>query len=200
MAYAQQKVVDGDYLLHLMCDKGILQEVNRTFFHPLGLALGVEMVNKHLILYETTDEAGYWYDHLDKMKRFSFNGLANEKFEKRSEKLGFIIQTAGIIASTTDDIASALVSPASLRAAVLLKSIDLFAYFMKKKLMEKSKKYDSQEGFMLKEELIARMKQNIEDEDWVDVGNYAALLNNYEELENRLNNFDKLTESKDNLI
>jgi hypothetical protein len=200
MTYAQQKEINGDYLIHLMCDKGILQEVNRTFFHPLGLALSVDMVNKHLILYETTDEAGFWFDHLDKMQRFSFNGLANERFEKRSEKLGFIIQTADIISSTAEDIASALVSPASLRMAIILKSLDLFAYFMKKKLMEKNKKYDNQNGFMLKEELISRLKQNIEDEDWVDVGNFAALLNNYEELETRLSNLDKLTESKDNLI
>ena len=84
-------------------EKGYLQEANRVFFHPLGLALAIRQNDDG-----TEDIAGLW-DYRDDPEGIvyadnSFNNEESqnkrlfvlkelsEKFNNRQEKLGFSIQ------------------------------------------------------------------------------------------------------------
>ena len=86
-------------------EKGYLQEVNRRFFHPLGLAL--EIVSEHG--YEKlggiwdfrNDEEGIYYDiknsDSERIDRFNKNkdfidSEITKNFKIREEKLGFNIE------------------------------------------------------------------------------------------------------------
>lgn len=78
---------------------GFLQEANRCFFHPLGLALSIQ-INE-----DGSEEFGVIWDYRDAPEGISYgDGMINkdkadaitalryEKFDHRIEKLGFTIQ------------------------------------------------------------------------------------------------------------
>lgn len=82
---------------------GILQEVNRQFFHPIGLALavGIDDSGKAVaiagVLDNRGDPEGFIYDFGDgeeealrKAKRFA--AMQQEAHERRRERLGYVIQ------------------------------------------------------------------------------------------------------------
>ena len=83
-------------------EKGFLQEANRQFFHPLGLALEVSIDN------ETGEEKlnGVWDyrndaegilfgdNTIDTQKVADVKSLYDEKSKVRMERYGFIVQPA----------------------------------------------------------------------------------------------------------
>jgi len=88
-------------------EKGYLQEVNRRFFHPLGLALEVEIKE------DGTEKLGGIWDYREdpegifygkdiisnpafKEKAKYIEEQLNKKKISRLERLGFFIQPAGI--------------------------------------------------------------------------------------------------------
>lgn len=80
------------------CDIGYLQEVNRQFFHPLGLALEVviddETGEAHLggIWDYREDPEGILFDEIDPQKAERVSRLAAEKGKTRREICGWILQ------------------------------------------------------------------------------------------------------------
>lgn len=62
-------------------EEGYLQEVNRLFFHPLGLALTVE---KHQ---DGTYKLGYIIDEREDPEGFIFQDISEEKEVSRGEKI-----------------------------------------------------------------------------------------------------------------
>lgn len=64
-----------DFSIKDFVDLGILQEANRVFFHPLGLALTVvgekRRVNLHGVA-QTSDPEGFEYDEIDQLKASRF--------------------------------------------------------------------------------------------------------------------------------
>ena len=78
-------------------EMGLLLEVNRTFFHPLGLALevaidedGTETVGR--IWDYRNDEEGILCSKIDKEKLNKAQEFIKDKHQKRQEILGFIYQ------------------------------------------------------------------------------------------------------------
>ena len=79
--------------------KGLLQEVNRLFFHPMGLALSVNL-NKDgsesladIIDYREDPEGMYFADGCLDAKQANFvYELKKVKEDYRKENLGYIIQ------------------------------------------------------------------------------------------------------------
>lgn len=58
-----------------LVDLGILQEANRVFFHPLGLALTVVGEKRRVSLHgiaQTSDPEGFEYDEIDQLKASRF--------------------------------------------------------------------------------------------------------------------------------
>jgi hypothetical protein len=80
-------------------EKGYLQELNRRFLHPLGLALEV-IINEEDeseqfgSVWVADDDEGWVFGNPspDKEKADSFQELINERHVKRKEALGFIVQ------------------------------------------------------------------------------------------------------------
>lgn len=81
-----------------LCDKGYLQEVNRQFFHPLGLALVVAENEKgesrlYGILDGRDDPAGIWYE--DESLTEKAAAIAKEFVDRavaRKAALNYVIQ------------------------------------------------------------------------------------------------------------
>ena len=87
-------------------DVGYLQEINRTFLHPLGLALTVKIDKNNnyqidSILDFRDDDEGIYYDLANsdnkklekfKVKKENIERIKQIKEEKRKEKLGFNIE------------------------------------------------------------------------------------------------------------
>lgn len=76
---------------------GLIQEVNRQFLHPLGLALAITIDGTDCtvdILDERDDPEGFLFtDHLiSKEKIDTFRYFVDERHKLRQKKLGFVIQ------------------------------------------------------------------------------------------------------------
>ncbi|MCK5019359.1 MAG: hypothetical protein KAS32_20025 [Candidatus Peribacteraceae bacterium] len=97
--------------LNKFCELGILQEVNRVFFHPLGLALSVEaealkdipsargdgtsendMIVGLSAVLETDDPDGIVFGDIDYDKVAKFKEWANGRTPTRVQNLKFKIQ------------------------------------------------------------------------------------------------------------
>lgn len=87
-------------------DKGYLQEVNRRFFHPLGLSLATTKdaegtIELYGVLDYRDDNEGIYFDNANsdeetKMVRLEKKNFIvdefNERFKSRESKLGFMIE------------------------------------------------------------------------------------------------------------
>ena len=96
--------------LNRFCELGILQEVNRVFFHPIGLALSVEAetlkdipsardgVDESVIVVglsavlETDDPDGIVFGDMDYDKTQRFKDWVKDRCPTREEKLKYKIQ------------------------------------------------------------------------------------------------------------
>ncbi len=80
-------------------EMGLLQEVNRQFFHPLGLALEVVVEPNHGTVCLSgiwdyrDDPEGVLYGELDRAKVISAQAFQSKQHKKRRETVGFVIQT-----------------------------------------------------------------------------------------------------------
>ncbi len=89
-----------EFNLNDFMDNGILQEVNRQFFHPLGLALAVDVdddgsVTGLACVFETDDPEGIAFMPPDPVKAAAFQEYAKGRAPKRLEGLGWIVEPDG---------------------------------------------------------------------------------------------------------
>jgi hypothetical protein len=81
---------------------GFLQEVNRQFFHPLGLALEVDPIKNIIVgIWDCRDDPeGIYYNDLTKessiQKALNVKKFKEERDKSRMERLGYIIQPIDI--------------------------------------------------------------------------------------------------------
>jgi len=80
-------------------EMGLLQEVNRLFFHPLGLALEVVVADDGSeslggIWDYRDDPEGMLYGELDKDKLSLARAFCAKQHHRRRRTIGFVIQTA----------------------------------------------------------------------------------------------------------
>lgn len=80
-------------------DEGYLQEVNRQFFHPLGLALAIDWDKEEEEWYiagifdDRDDPEGVFYENgVDLDKKIHVRDLWAEKAVARFDELGYVIQ------------------------------------------------------------------------------------------------------------
>jgi hypothetical protein len=79
-------------------DMGLLVTVNVNFFHPLGLALAINIDDDGVVtlkgLIDSRDDPeGFIYRKLNKEKLAKANEFIAKQHERRLKELGFIIQT-----------------------------------------------------------------------------------------------------------
>ena len=78
-------------------EMGVIQEANRVFFHPLGLALEVtsnegEPESISGIWDCMDDPEGVLYGEIDQEKRQKFNEFAVRQHTTRKKTVGFVIE------------------------------------------------------------------------------------------------------------
>ena len=83
-------------------EQGFLQEVNRQFFHPLGLALEIKIDKEtgEVILSGIwdcrDDKEGLIFLEVDEEKARWVEQLREEKAKARRARLGFVVQPIGV--------------------------------------------------------------------------------------------------------
>jgi hypothetical protein len=183
------KKVNKNELLDLLENTGILQEANRTFFHPIGLNLKLEK-DLTLSLEITEDEHGFILHTVDKFKINAFNHYRMERHKKRQARAGFIIQTRDMIRS--DKLETSIVAPSVLKLNLLLTELDNFAFDIKKRLMEKSPEKDKDLKDLDIEELIYYMHLDFQKGNYIDGAARATLVERIEPINKRLKDIRKL--------
>lgn len=90
-------------------EMGLLAEINRTFFHPLGLALEVTVDNgdeKLGGIWDCREDAeGIVYESLPSDKVRKAQVFIAEKHEQRQNMLGFIYQQDSILIESDNTMA-----------------------------------------------------------------------------------------------
>lgn len=183
------KKLKGNELLDLLTNSGILSEVNRTFFNPLGLNLTLEK-DLTLSIEKAEEEWGIIQGTIDKLSLKVFMKFAQERHKARQQMAGFIIQTHDMIRK--DKLETPVTSPATLKLDVLLKEVDQFAYNIKRRLMEKSKTYD-QELFDFDEAALSYdMFEDLQNSRFVDGTARAIFINGIDRINIRMKEIRKI--------
>lgn len=90
------RMKEADY--QILRDAGVIQEVNRVFFHPLGLVLSVSVDKKtgqafaSGEIFETDDPEGYAFEPLDGEKLKAFQKWKATRTPERLAALGYTIE------------------------------------------------------------------------------------------------------------
>lgn len=80
-----------------LSESGILHEVNRLFFHPIGMALAVELEDDGTwsmvgVIDHRADAAGVTFATVDEDKVQKFKELQRKRHRSRLRALGFYVQ------------------------------------------------------------------------------------------------------------
>lgn len=176
-------------LLDLLENNGILQEANRTFFHPLGLNL--KLNEKLSLVIETTeDEHGFLLNSINPLALKVFRNFSQKRYKKRQEIAGFIIQTTDMIRQAK--LKTAVTTPATLKLDALLKEVDNFTYEIKKRLMQKSKDYDAELFDFDPAAISYDMFNDFQKENFIDGAARAMIMNGMETINTRLKEIRKI--------
>lgn len=146
-------IIEPSELSDICINKGILQEVNRTFFNPLGFVLQLDEKTGGLGLFKHPWPEGPVINTINKMQHSAYMRYAQEKNSDRQRFYGFIIQVADIIRG--DTIKETIASPQQQRLSILLQALDFANYQCKALIMAQSKTKDQYKAnFPYAEELL----------------------------------------------
>lgn len=173
--------VTGDELVDLFINNGILHEVNRTFFHPLGLALTLrvaETTNENsLFISQTDDPKGFLFDVIDQFKRKAFLRLMSEKHRQRSDEVGFTLQINDLYRS--DEIKKIEKTPEQQRLELILDALGDFVYNLRTSILHNHKEKDKDFEFPDRLTLANIMIEKIAKDDWISVACYAFFMHHH---------------------
>lgn len=172
-------LIERSELFDICANKGILQEVNRTFFNPLGLVLQLGDEGE-LKLMKSSREAGPAIEMIDRMQLVAYRNWAAIKNAVRQKFYGFVIQTSDLLRS--DQMKQSVVSAKTLRVSLILYYFDQAAYKCKQKLMRASAEKDNDLLPIHYQDMVDNMRGHIQAFEWIDVMNYAAMLLHHEEI------------------
>lgn len=187
------KKINKNELLDLLENTGILQEVNRTFFHPIGLNLKLEE-DLVLSLETSEDEHGVVLHTVDLFKTKTFGEYRVKKHKKRHEMTGFIIQTRDMIRS--DKLEIPVTSPPTLKLNILLTELDNFAYEIKKRLMQVSPEKDNNLENLEPEDLSYKIQMDYQQGNFIDAFARAMMLEKIEPINKRLKEIRKIDQDQ----
>jgi len=189
--------LENSKLRDTLLNKGILQEVNRVFFHPLGMALTIiyfeETERTELKLQYTENPEGYVFDFLDRFKMEMFREFSNNKFDERQECLGFTIQTRDFVEQDKNYKRNIKTN----RLEILFKFLKMFIYDMQKKFLKHHEEQDKDNQLHTVSVLESFLFDSLQEKDWVSVANYSMMIQFYNELEKEISEL-KIEEEEEN--
>ena len=191
--------VQQNELLDLLENTGVLQEANRTFFHPLGLNLKLEK-DLEITLETTEDENGFILHTIDDFKRKTFNDYRTKKHVNRQASAGFLIQTRDMIRSNKITKDLKLTPPETLKLNMLLRCVDEAVYHVKKRLMEKSSTLDKEIFNIDFKHMDITTRKDIVDRNYVDVAAKAMILTFQEHIKIELEKIKEIKEKQEKIF
>jgi len=177
------KEIKGEELADILVNNGILHEVNRTFFNPIGLKLTLKK-DLSISIEQSEDDWGILLDTVDKFSIQAYMKYAQEKKNLRQAYAGFIIQTRDMIRK--DKLEVPVTPTSTLKLQALLKQVDDFTYAVKKRLMEKSKNYDAELFSFDESALSYDMFEDLQNDRFTDGVARAILLSDIENLNEKI--------------
>jgi hypothetical protein len=184
--------LENTELKDTMIGKGILQEVNRVFFHPLGLCLAIiyfeDGGRTDLKMQQMADGDEFIFENLDKFKMYEFREFANKRFEEREDKLGFIIQIDDI--SEDDKNYKANKTIKTKRIETILKNLSMFFYGVQHKFMTHHESHDRDNIFIGEASAKLMLDSALVDEDWESVAAWAMIMRRYKELNEEISSLE----------
>jgi hypothetical protein len=97
---------------------------------------------------------------------------------------GFVIQTRDMIRK--DNLETPVTPTSSIKLNLLLKQVDNFAYNIKKRLMEKSKTYDTELFSFVESALSYDMFEDLQNDNFIDGVTRAIMLSDIENLNEKI--------------
>lgn len=168
-------------LKEIMLNNGVLHEVNRTFFHPLGMALTIQYYEEkdkaNLQIQQTDDKEGTVFEYLDRFKMQMFRDFCQEKYMDREDALGFIIQTRDF--EEADKNYKENKKLKTRRLEIIFKHFRTFCFNMQKKIMKHHDDLDKNNQFPSKDVAYQMLQKAFDDNDWVSVATWAMIMENY---------------------
>lgn len=190
------KKVKGNELLDLLENTGVIQEANRTFFHPIGMNLKLES-DLTLSLESTDDEKGIILHTVDKFKTQIFNQFRINKHTKRQQKTGFIIQTKDMIRS--DKLETSVVPPNTLKLNLLLTELDNFAFEIKKSIMTASKEKDENLNDFNEEDLVYNIHMKVQKGNLIHAAAYSMMAERIDKINNKLKEIREIRDKQNKI-
>lgn len=178
-----EQILIGQELIDHLKNNGIEQEVNRIFFHPLGIRLNINDQGE-IEFYKTESPYGYIIEKINTFSRKIFMEFRSQKMEQREKKLGFAIQVKGLFrGKQMDDEALLKEHPNQRRINIIANSLHQFSFGIYNKLLQKQeedklKLKKIQLSYETKGQLLQKLQRAIEHEEWLDAGAYLILLMN----------------------
>jgi len=178
--------LEGPQAIDTLVNQGVLHEVNRTFFHPIGLSL-VMRVNANdstelkIKIVDASDE--FVIQNLDKFKQRVFSNLLTERMTKRQDSLGFVIQTRNFF----EESAEREIPFETKKLEAIIEAIDSFAFKMRERVFRKHVEKDTERsGIPEKEDMASRMLENILNGNLIDCAVHAAMIRFYDEIQEKI--------------
>jgi len=180
--------LQNEALKDLLISNGVLHEVNRTFFHPLGLALTLkyydDIEKTELLMQQDNDPEGTVFGTLDKFKMSMFRDFANSKYLEREDQLGFIIQTRDF--TEEDKQYKNNKNIKTCRLEIIFKYFKKFCFDMQKKFIKHHDVNDVDNHMLSKDQCLAMLDSAINDNDWVSVAAWALIIDNYKDISHEI--------------
>jgi hypothetical protein len=180
-----EKRLIGEELINYLEHNGIAQELNRTFLHPLGLKVNLNVETKELEIWKTEDPKGYLIDRINPIHKQIFQKLSSRKNSERTKAIGFGIQTTDIYRKDyLKPGTHLLIPPERLKIETIIESLTAFCYHIYSKFISKHKEKDQYlepDQFSI-HNAMPLLDRAIIDEDWVSVAAYAMIINNSDDL------------------
>ena len=181
--------IEPPELSDILNNKGVLQEANRTFFHPLGLALTLSSDDPPQLELKKSVEGngGPVIESIDRMALQAYRNYSESKFDERQSLYGFIIQVRDLL--RVDQLVESITDPAARRLSFILKALDEMVYKCKAKLIEQSPDKDKKVLAKLDEvDLGEKLTTALGKANWVNAMYYLFLLANADKLNKKIEN------------
>ena len=175
-------------LKKIMLENGVLHEVNRTFFHPLGMALTIQYFEEkdkaNLLLQQDDDKEGTVFKYLDRFKMQMFRDFCQDKYIDREDTFGFVIQTRDF--EEDDENYKNNKKLKTRRLEVIFKYFRTFCFNIQKKFIKHHEDFDDNNQFPSKDIIAIMLQKAYEDNDWVSVAAWAMIMDTYTDMKHEI--------------
>lgn len=191
-----EKELTGRELLDYFSSNGILQEINRTFLHPIGLEMSFDLKEDSIRIYKTDDPKGYVLDRINPFLSKQFRKFSMDKQTERNNLLGFGIQIDNLYRSENLKTGGLMVAPERKKIESITRYFILFVNEMHKQFIDN---HQAKDHILIPQQfdseyLDTKLQDNINEKNYIDAANTLCLIKYSKELMEDMNTIIKYKE------